>query len=313
MIRTVLARIGGALTALFVLTVVTFLMVRLLPGTVEDALLGQNETSPEVRAAFRAKYGLDDSLFVQYVKWIGSVLQGDLGSSIRSGNSVTSELRAKLAPSLWLATLAVTFSFLASVVLGTLAALRRDRLVDRLSTLSSIIGSSVPDFVVGLLLLIVVARRFETFPSFGYEPLSSGLWEWARHLVLPVAAMSLSLVGVMTRLTRTSVLATLEEDYVRTAVGKGLSRRRILTHHVIKPSLIPVITTAGLLFVAVTGGVVVIEYVFAIPGLGRLILESITLRDYPLIQGAALLIGVLAIVASVIVDIIHRILDPRIR
>lgn len=313
MIRTALTRVLGALTGLFVLTVVTFLMVRLLPGTVEDVMLGSEQTSEEVRAAFRAKYGLDDSIFVQYVKWIGNVVQGDLGSSIRSGNSVTSELRVKLAPSLWLASAAVTLSFLASVVLGTLAALRRDRLVDRLSTLSSIIGSSVPDFVVGLLLLIVVARRYDTFPSFGYELLSSGLWEWARQLILPVAAMSLSLVGVMTRLTRTSVLATLEEDYVRTAIGKGLSRRRILTHHVIKPSLIPVITTAGLLFVAVTGGVVVIEYVFSIPGLGRLILESITLRDYPLIQGAALLIGVLAILASVIVDLIHRILDPRIR
>jgi peptide/nickel transport system permease protein len=313
MIRTALTRVLGALTGLFALTVVTFLMVRLLPGTVEDVMLGSEQTSEEVRAAFRAKYGLDDSIFVQYVKWIGNVVQGDLGSSIRSGNSVTSELRVKLAPSLWLASAAVTLSFLASVVLGTLAALRRDRLVDRLSTLSSIIGSSVPDFVVGLLLLIVVARRYDTFPSFGYELLSSGLWEWARHLILPVAAMSLSLVGVMTRLTRTSVLATLEEDYVRTAIGKGLSRRRILTHHVIKPSLIPVITTAGLLFVAVTGGVVVIEYVFSIPGLGRLILESITLRDYPLIQGAALLIGVLAILASVIVDLIHRILDPRIR
>jgi peptide/nickel transport system permease protein len=313
MIHTVLTRVLGALTGLFVLTVVTFLMVRLLPGTVEDALLGSEETSPEVRAAFRAKYGLDDSIFVQYVKWIGNVVQGDLGSSIRSGNSVTSELRAKLAPSLSLASSAVILSFLASIVLGTLAALRRDRLVDRLATLSSIIGSSVPDFVVGLLLLIVVARRYDMFPSFGYEPLSSGLWEWGRHLILPLAAMSLSLVGVMTRLTRTSVLATLEEDYVRTAIGKGLSRRRILTHHVIKPSLIPVVTTAGLLFVAVTGGVVVIEYVFSIPGLGRLILESITFRDYPLIQGAALLIGVLAIMASVIVDLIHRTLDPRIR
>lgn len=313
MIRTVLTRVLGALTGLFVLTVVTFIMVRLLPGTVEDVMLGSEQTSDEVRAAFRAKYGLDDPVFIQYVKWIGNVIQGDLGSSIRSGNSVTSELRAKLAPSLWLASSAVILSFLASVVLGTLAALRRDRLVDRLSTVSSIIGSSVPDFVVGLLLLLVVARRYDTFPSFGYEPLSSGVWEWARHLILPIAAMSLSLVGVMTRLTRTSVLATLEEDYVRTAVGKGLSRRRILTHHVIKPSLIPVITTAGLLFVAVTGGVVVIEYVFSIPGLGRLILESITLRDYPLIQGAALLIGVLAIVASMIVDLVHRILDPRIR
>lgn len=313
MIRSLLPRLLGALFGLFVLTVVTFLMVRLLPGSVEDVMLGTEEITPEARAAFRDKYGLDDPIVVQYIQWVGNAVQGDLGSSIRTGNSVTGELRSKMAPSLWLASIAVTFSFLASVVLGTVAALRRDRVVDRLSTLSSIIGSSVPDFVVGLLLLIVVARRFDAFPSFGYEPLSSGLWEWTRHLVLPVAAMSLSLVGVMTRLTRTSVLATLEEDHVRTAVGKGLSRRRILLHHVIKPSLIPVITTAGLLFVAVIGGVVVIEYVFSIPGLGRLILDSITFRDYPMIQGAALLIGVIAILASVVVDLVHRFLDPRIR
>lgn len=311
--RTLLTRLLGALIGLFVLTVVTFLMVRLLPGSVEDAMLGSEDISPEVRVAFRDKYGLDDPVVVQYTRWIGNVAQGDLGNSIRSGNSVTADLRAKLAPSLWLAMSAVTISFVVSVVLGTLAALHRDRLVDRLATLSSIIGSSVPDFVVGLLLLIVVAARSDTFPSFGYEPMSSGLWAWARHLALPVAAMSLPLVGVMTRLTRTSVIATLEEDYVRTAVGKGLPRRRILLHHVMKPSLIPVITTAGLLFVAVIGGVVVIEFVFSIPGLGRLILESIKFRDYPLIQGAALLIGVLAIFASILVDMLRRLLDPRIR
>jgi peptide/nickel transport system permease protein len=313
MIRAIAPRLVTALAGLFALTVVTFVMIRLLPGSIEDVLLGTEEVSPEVRAAFRAKYGLDDPIVKQYVLWIGNVAQGDLGDSIRSGNSVASELRSKMAPSLWLASLAVLLSFLAAVVLGTVAALRRNRLVDRLSTVGSVIGSSVPDFVVGLLLLIVIARRFSVFPSFGYEPMSSGLWEWGRRLVLPVAAMSLSLVGVMTRLTRTSVLSTLEEDHVRTAIGKGLSRRRILLHHVIKPSLIPVITTAGLLFVGVIGGVVVIEYVFSIPGLGRLILDSVGFRDYPMIQGAALVIGVLAIVTSIIVDAIHRLLDPRIR
>ena len=212
-----------------------------------------------------------------------------------------------------IAAIAVIASFVISVILGTAAALRRDRLVDRLSTLSSIIGSSVPDFVVGLLLLVTFARQLDFLPTFGYEPLSSGLWEWARHMVLPVTALSLALVGVMTRLTRSSVLATLDEDHVRTAIGKGLPRRRILTHHVIKPSLIPVITTAGLLLVAVTGGVVVVEYVFAIPGLGRLILDAINFRDYPMIQGSVLFIGIFAIVVSMLVDLIHSALDPRVR
>ncbi|WP_395155377.1 ABC transporter permease [Ilumatobacter sp.] len=309
----ILRRLTGAAIGLFVLTVVTFVMVRLLPGSVEDVLLGTDGATPEVREAFRAKYGLDDPAFYQYTKWIWSLLQGDFGTSIRSGNSVSDELRSKAPASMIIATLAVVASFVFSVILGTAAALRRDRLVDRLSTLASIVGSSVPDFVVGLLLLVTFARRFDFLPTFGYEPISSGLWEWARHLLLPVTALSLALVGVMTRLTRSSVLATLDEDHVRTAVGKGLSRRRILTHHVIKPSLIPVITTAGLLLVAVTGGVVVVEYVFAIPGLGRLILDAINFRDYPMIQGAVLFIGILAIVVSVFVDLIHSVLDPRVR
>lgn len=308
-----MARLGGAFLGLFVLTVVTFLMVRLLPGSVEDVMLGTENITPEVRQVFRDRYGLDDPTVVQYVRWMGNLLQGDLGNSIRSRNPVTEELRAKLAPSLTLSVISVTISFCAAVALGTIAAFNRDGIVDRLSTLGSIIGSSVPDFVIGLLLIVFVARRFDQFPSFGYEPMSSGPYEWARHLFLPVVAMSASLVGIMTRLTRTSILSTLEEDHVRTAIGKGLSRRRVVMLHIIRPSLIPVITTAGLLFVAVIGGVVVVEFVFAIPGLGRLILESIKARDYPLIQGATLLIGVLAIIASILVDLVHRALDPRIR
>jgi len=275
--------------------------------------LGTENVTPEARQAFRDRFGLDDPIVVQYVQWISNLVQGDLGNSIRSRQPVTQELTAKLGPSLTLSLVSVMISFCAAITLGTIAALKRDGVVDRLSTLGSIIGSSVPDFVIGLLLIVFVASRFDQFPSFGYEPLSSGLYEWARHLFLPVVAMSASLVGIMTRLMRTSILSTLEEDHVRTAIGKGLSRRRVIALHVIRPSLIPVITTAGLLFVAVIGGVVVIEFVFSIPGLGRLILESIKARDYPLIQGATLLIGVLAIIASILVDFIHRALDPRIR
>jgi peptide/nickel transport system permease protein len=143
--------------------------------------------------------------------------------------------------------------------------------------------------------------------------MSSGLWEWARHLLLPVAALTASLVGLLVRLTRASVLTTLQSDHVRTAIGSGVRRRTVLLHHVVRPSLVPVITTAGLLFVAVIAGVVVVEHVFSIPGMGRLILDAIRNRDYPLIQGATLLIGCTAIVVSLLVDVAHRALDPRIR
>lgn len=310
---SILGRLGGALVGLLSLTIVTFLTVRLLPGSVEDVMLGTENISDEMRAAFRAKYGLDDPVVVQYVNWLGNIVQGDFGVSLRSKQPVLDELRDKLVPSITLSVLAVSISFVLSVALGTVAALRRNRLADRLSTVSSIIGSSVPDFVVGLFLLIFVAQNVGFLPTYGYEPMSEGLWEWIRHLLLPLTAMSLSLAGIMTRLTRSSVIDTLAEDYVRTAIGKGLSARRILLMHVIRPSLIPVVTTAGLLFVAVIGGVVVIEHVFAIPGLGRLILESVRARDYPLIQGATLIIGLIAVITSIGVDVLHRVLDPRVR
>ena len=308
-----LGRLGGALVGLLSLTVVTFLTVRLLPGSVEDVMLGTENISDEMRQSFRAKYGLDDPVAVQYVNWLGNIVQGDFGVSLRSRQPVLDELRSKLVPSVTLSVLAVSISFVLSVALGTVAALRRDRLADRLSTVGSIVGSSVPDFVVGLFLLIFAAQNVGFLPTFGFESWSDGPWDWFRHLILPVTAMSLSLAGIMTRLTRSSVIDTLSEDYVRTAIGKGLSSRRVILMHVVRPSLIPVVTTAGLLFVAVIGGVVVIEHVFAIPGLGRLILESVRARDYPLIQGATLIIGLVAVVSSIAVDLLHRVLDPRVR
>ena len=310
---SLVGRIAGALFGLLSLTVVTFLTIRLLPGSIEDVMLGTENISDEMRQAFRAKYGLDDPVVVQYLNWLGNILQGDFGVSLRSKQPVLDELRSKLVPSLTLSVLAVTISFMLSVTLGTVAALRRNRLADRLSTVGSIIGSSVPDFVVGLFLLIFVAQNVGFLPTFGFESWSEGWWDWFRHLVLPVTAMSLSLAGVMTRLTRSSVIDTLAEDYVRTAIGKGLPSRRVVLMHVVRPSLIPVVTTAGLLFVAVIGGVVVIEHVFAIPGLGRLILESVRARDYPLIQGATLIIGMIAVIVSITVDLLHRVLDPRVR
>jgi peptide/nickel transport system permease protein len=307
------SRMIGVLAGLFVVTIVTFTMIRLIPGSVEDVMLGTENVSDETRELFREKYGLNDSFIVQYVDWMKGLLSGDLGTSVRTQQPVKDELSAKLRPSLELAVISVTLSTVIALVLGTIAALRRDSMFDRLTTAGSLIGSSVPDFVVGLILLLVVAKNLESIPTFGYEPMSAGLWEWASHLILPVAALTASLVGILVRLTRSSVLSTLSADHVRTATGNGLSRRTVLMHHVVRPSLVPIITTAALLFVAVIAGVVVVEYLFSIPGMGRLILDAIANRDYPLIQGATLLIGITSVMVSLIVDLVHSALDPRIR
>jgi len=306
-------RLAGVIGGLFALTVATFVMIRLIPGSVEDVMLGTENVSDETRLIFREKYGLEDPIVVQYANWMKGILQGDLGNSVRTRQPVWDELSTKIRPSLEIAVISVFLSTVIALTLGTIAALHRDSLIDRVTVVGSLIGSSVPDFVVGLFLLIFVAQNTESIPTFGYEPLSSGVWEWARHLILPVTALTVSLVGLLVRLTRTSVISTLQADHVRTAIGNGLRRRTVLLNHVVRPSLVPIITTAGLIFVAVIAGVVVVEFLFSIPGMGRLILDAIRSRDYPLIQAATLMIGITAVLVSLLVDMVHRLLDPRIR
>lgn len=313
MLGATLRRLMGAVLGLFIPSVATFLLVRLIPGSVEDVMLGTENVSEEAREAFRERFGLNESLRVQYGVWIGNIAQGDFGDTVRSGQPVAQELIEKARPSLELASISIVLSLAVSITVGTIAGMRRNRLTDKVATAGALLGMSVPDFVVGLLLIIFVAGRFPFFPSFGYEPLSSGFVEWLRHLLLPAAALSFALSGFMTRITRSSVAETLQQDHVRTARGKGLRPWTLWRRHVIKPSLIPVTTTAGLLFVAVIGGIVVIEQVFSIPGMGRLILGGIQFRDYALIQGATLFIGTLAILVSLVVDLSYRFLDPRIR
>lgn len=306
-------RLAGVVGGLFALTVATFIMIRLIPGSVEDVMLGTENVSEETRLAFRAQYGLEDPIIVQYGNWMGGLLQGDLGNSIRTRQPVWDELSTKIRPSLEISAISVALATLIAVTLGTIAALRRDSILDRVTVVGSLVGSSVPDFVVGLFLLLFVAQNTDSIPTFGYEPLSAGLWPWMRHLILPVTALTVSLVGLLVRLTRSSVISTLQADHVRTATGNGLRRRTIILNHVVRPSLVPIVTTAGLIFVAVIAGVVVVEFLFSIPGMGRLILDAIRNRDYPLIQAATLMIGITAVLVSLLVDILHRALDPRIR
>ena len=276
------------------------------------SLTGVEGASDQTKAAIAAEYGLDKPLPEQYLRWLEHVLRGDLGTTAVTKQPVTTALADKMVPSLQISILAVLLSVVVAVGLGTIAALRRGKAADKAASGVALIGTSLPDFVVGLLLLAFVARR-AGLATFGYEPLSSGVGPWARHIVLPVVALSLGLIGLLTRLTRTSVSETLQQDFVRTARSKGVAGRRMLARHVLRPSMIPIITTAGLQFVAVIGGVVVIEVVFSIPGMGKLIYDGIRQRDYAVIQAATLMIGCMAIAVNVLVDMVYRYLDPRMR
>ena len=313
MLKTLATRLGGAVVGLLLLTIATFIMVRMIPGSVVDVMLGTENVSEQTREAYRDRYGLNDSLPVQYEKWMSNIVRGDFGKTVRSRQPVSHVLLEKAVPSLQLATVSLFLSLVMSLILGTAAGLRRNKAIDKIATLIALLGMSVPDFVVGLLLIIFVASKFDFFPIFGYEPLSAGFVPWFSHIILPAVSLSFALSGFLTRITRSSVAETLQEDYVRTAEGKGLHRWTVIRRHIVRPSLIPVTTTGGLLFVAVIGGIVVIEQVFAIPGMGRLILDGIRFRDYGLIQAATLFIGCLAILVSLLVDFSYRLLDPRLR
>ena len=312
MIRPIAMKLVSALVGLWVLTVVTFLMIHLIPGSLEDALLGTADVTPEARAAINHEYGLDQPLYVQYSTWLSNTLHGNLGNSSVSGQPVLSAVAEKLPVSLQLAAVGVMIAIIMALILGVGAAFNQGGWIDRVASLFAVVGTSVPDFVIGLFLIIIAVRFFAGFPTEGYAPLTDGLDEWFKHIILPGLTLALGLLGLLTRLTRSAVINTLREEYVRTARGKGLRWHTMLIHHVLKPSLIPIVTAAGLQLVAIIGGVVVVEYVFSIPGLGSLILSSIHNRDYPMVQAATLGIGVFAIVVSLMVDTLHRWLDPRV-
>ena len=311
--RFIMRRVLSAGLGILVLSLAVFSMVRLIPGSVEDAYFGTEGASEQVRAAFRARYGLDETLPVQYLTYLRNLAAGDLGYSIRVQQPVTETLLEKMGPSLQLAISAVVIAVIFALVFGTLAALRQGTATDHAVSINSLLGISIPDFLIGILLISTIPRVFSGIPSFGYVPMSSGLAEWARHMVLPAFALAFVLVGYLSRIVRASVLETLKADHLKTARGKGLRPSAQLVHHIVRPSLIPLVTTTGVLFVGALGGVVVVEQVFAIPGLGRLVLEAIRWRDFALVQGATLMIGTIAIFVNLLVDISYRFIDPRVK
>ena len=313
MSKYLLRRFAGSAVGFLVLSIAVFAMVRLIPGSVEDAYFGTEGASEAVREAFRQRYGLDDPLPVQYLTYMRNLFEGDLGYSIRVQQPVAEALVEKLQPSLELAASAMFISLVVAFVAGTIAALREGRTLDRVISMHSLLGVSVPDFLMGILLIALVATSVPAIPIFGYAPLSAGLYEWARHMLLPAFSLAFVLIGYLTRLVRSSVIETLRSDHVRTARGKGLASGPLLVHHIVRPSLIPIVTTTGVLFVGAIGGVVVIEQVFAIPGVGRLVLEAIRWRDFALVQGATLAIGTFAIVVNLLVDLSYRLIDPRVK
>src|SRR5439155_5499313 len=310
--RLVLRRLGATIPVLVIVTSGVFLLLHLTPGDPIDVMMAESADAT-VKENLRRELGLDRPLAVQYVRWMGRLLRGDLGRSIRNGEPVIENVSRRLRPSLELAALAMTVSLVIAFPLGIVCAVRRNTPIDRAGATFAVFGICMPNFLLALLLIFFFGVTLRWLPISGYtDPLEEG-WNGLRSLVLPAVTLGLALAAVVTRTLRSSVLEALAEHYVRTARAKGLSEWRVIQAHVLKNALIPVVTVLGLQLGTLIGGAVITEYVFALPGVGRLVVDAVFARDYPLVQGVVLLIAVGFILSNLLVDLVYGWIDPRIR
>jgi peptide/nickel transport system permease protein len=293
-------------------SVLVFSLIHLIKGDPVRLALG-TRFSQESYDALRERNGLDRPLLEQYVTWAGRALTGDLGVSFRSGDTVMSLIAERLPATLTLAFCAIALALLIAIPLGTVSALRPRSLVDRVATVVSQIGISVPDFWLAIVLILVFAGTLGWLPTGGYVPLTEDPLGWLERLILPVVATGVVSGSVLTRFVRSSVLEAMGSDHVRTAQAKGLPERQVFGWHVFRNALLPLVTVTGVQLAYLLSGVVVVEIVFAWPGLGQLALQAVRDRDYPVLQGAILLFALVFLVINLVVDLLYSRIDPRIR
>ncbi|WP_342237008.1 ABC transporter permease [Inquilinus sp. OTU3971] len=305
-------RILATLPVILVVALVVFLLLRLTPGD-PAAIIAGDQASPEQLAAIRAALGLDQPLHVQFLGWIGRLLRGDFGVSLISKVPVVQMVGQRLEPSLSLAVLTIVVAVAVAVPLGTLAAWRQGGWVDRITMSVSVLGFSVPVFVVGYLWILLFAIEWKLLPVQGFKSLADGLWPFLQRMILPVATLSLVYIALIARITRTSVIEVMGEDYVRTARAKGISERAVLFRHALRNAAVPIVTVIGIGIALLISGVVVTESVFNLPGIGRLTVEAVLARDYPVIQAVILLTSFVYVAVNLVIDLMYTALDPRIR
>ena len=308
----ILRRLLATIPVLLLVTAGVFALIHLTPGDPIDAMMAES-VDDSVKRELRRDLGLDRPLYLQYATWMGRLLQGDLGRSIRNSEPVIQNVGRRIKPSLQLAGLAMAISLLVATPIGILSAARRNSTLDRVGTSFALFGICMPNFLLALLLIFLFGVTLRLLPISGYvDPLEEP-WEGLRSLALPAITLGLALAAVITRTLRSSMLEALSEDYIRTARAKGLSDGAVIRRHALKNALIPVVTVLGLQLGTLIGGAVITEYVFALPGVGRLVVDAVFARDYPLVQGVVLLIAVGFILSNLAVDLLYGWIDPRIR
>ena len=307
-IRRILATIPVmGLVALFV-----FSLLYIAPGDPAAIIAGDQATPADVER-IRASLGLDRSFAVRFFDWLFHVLSGDLGVSIFTNLPVSKMIAQRIEPTLSLMLVTLTFSLTVAIPMGVIAAWKRGQWPDRVIMVLAVLGFSVATFVVGYVLAYTFALQLDWFPVQGYTPISNGFIPWIRNLVLPAIALGGGFIALLARITRATMVEVLNQDYVRTARAKGVGQRPILLVHALKNAAVPIVTIIGIGFAALIGGAIVTESVFAIPGVGRLVVDAILRRDYPIIQGVVLMFSFVYVLVNLVVDLLYTILDPRIR
>jgi len=312
MLSYVLRRIAATVPVMLVVAIFVFLMLRLTPGDPAAIIAGDNANSEQI-ALIRERLGLDQPLFSQFLIWITNLLRGDFGESFFFKKTVAELIASRIEPTLALSVATITIAVLVAVPLGVLAAYKQGTMIDKIVMGFSVLGFSVPVFVIGYSLIYLFAIKLNWLPVQGYQRIADGFGGFLQRLILPSITLSIIYIALIARMTRTSVLDVMGEDYIRTARAKGQVESKVLFKHALKNAAVPIVTVIGLGIALLIGGVVVTESVFTIPGLGRLTVDAVLARDYPTIQAVILLFSLVYVLINLIVDLIYRVFDPRIR
>jgi peptide/nickel transport system permease protein len=312
MFNFLLRRIGTSLLVMLGVSFVVFMIIHLVPGDPVRIMLGLQADEAKVQE-IRQLMGFDRPLLVQYVDWLGDALRGDLGESFITGQSVSEAVWQRLPATLSLAMAALIIGLIIALPAGITSALRPGSWLDYLVMFFSQIGVSVPDFWLGILFILLFSLRLGWLPPSGFVSPSENIGEWLQHLMLPALTIGLITASILTRFIRSAVLESSHLNHVKTAHAKGLNPQRVINRHILRNAAIPIVTIVGLQMASLLGGVIIVEIIFAWPGLGRLALDAVTRRDYPMVQGAVLLVALTFAVVNVLVDVMYAYLDPRVK
>lgn len=308
----IVRRLAQMVPVLLLVSVIVFSLLHLIPGDPALAMLG-DQANPQAVAALHAKLGLDRPLPVQYLNWLGGVVRGDFGRSIRSNQPVSEAIAQRLPVTLELSIVSVAISLLIAIPAGIVAATKRNSRLDSTLTTFSMLGVSIPHFFMAILLIFAFSLHLGWLPPIGYKPILDDPVDNLKRMIMPAITLGTGLSAIVMRMTRSSLLEVLEKDYIRTARAKGLSEATTMRRHALKNALIPVVTIVGLQIGALLGGTIITETIFALPGIGRLLIDSIFQRDYPLVQGVVLFAALAYLLTNLLVDLEYAFLDPRIR